>query len=139
MKNEEKKQRDIYVVLVDDMSIILRTYERSFNAFGTPYIDTDGTKYQFKCTTFNNPEEALSAIKENNPHIVITDYDMKADINGLQLIEKVNAINPAIPCILHTTIFKMIEKEVDAMGGIVIEKPTKSFNEIIEGIIELVK
>ncbi len=71
-------------------------------------------------------EEGLAAMETSRPEVVITDLKMPG-IDGLQLLERVRAIDPAIPVILLTA-FGSIEDAVEAMKRGAHDYLTKPYN-----------
>lgn len=72
----------------------------------------------FEVTSVANGQEALAAIKESRPDIVIADIEMPV-LNGYQLSEEIKA-DPAtrsIPVILLASAFDILDEELTAASG----------------------
>ncbi len=48
-----------------------------------------------------NGEEGFNAFLEHSPDIVLTDIEMPI-LNGRELVAKIKAVNPAMPCLVLT-------------------------------------
>jgi DNA-binding NtrC family response regulator len=76
--------------------------------------------------TANDPEDGLRLVQELRPHLVITDLVMPR-LNGLQVLERVMKIDPAIDVILMTAHYTT-ETAVEAIkkgAADYLEKPVK--------------
>src|SRR5947199_10765636 len=50
----------------------------------------------------NNARKGIEAFKEENPNLVLCDYRLGEDMNGIDVLKKIKAINPAVPFIMIT-------------------------------------
>src|SRR6202051_1513093 len=57
----------------------------------------------FEVSHTNHGGEAVDALKESLPDVVLTDLDMPV-MNGLELVEAVRRDNPAVPVVLMTAL-----------------------------------
>lgn len=89
------------IVLVDDEIKLLNALKRALEL------------EKFETKIFSNPLEALTFIKNHAVDLVISDIRMK-EMNGIELLEKVQNINPQIPFILMTA-YSSIETAVMAI------------------------
>lgn len=77
------------VLLVDDDSLVLRSYQRSLN-------DT------FDIDTALNPYEAIAKLKQSPLYrVIVTDLDMPG-MNGVNFLRRVQTEWPDITCIVMT-------------------------------------
>ncbi len=86
----EKSSEKESIVIVDDEEIVLS----SLNSF--LMLETD---YQVK--TFTLASEALDYIKENDVHLVVSDYLMP-EMDGISFLAKVRDVKPEVPRIILT-------------------------------------
>ncbi len=86
----EKSSDKESIVIVDDEEIVLS----SLNSF--LMLETD---YQVK--TFTLASEALDYIKENDVHLVVSDYLMP-EMDGISFLAKVRDLKPEVPRIILT-------------------------------------
>lgn len=77
------------ILVVDDEEEMLKNYSRLLNRMG------------YDCLTQTDGRKAIEMIASFDPDIVISDLRMP-DISGLDLLEKIRELNPAIPVILVT-------------------------------------
>ena len=78
------------IVIVDDEEIVLS----SLNSFLT--LETE-----YKVHTFTSAKTALIFIKENDVHLVVSDYLMP-EMDGISFLSQVREIKPNIPRIILT-------------------------------------
>jgi len=78
------------VVLVDDEEMVLTSLQSLLN------LETDYTVESFK-----NPADALAFIKENDIHVVVSDYLMP-EMDGITFLGEVRKIRPDVPRIILT-------------------------------------
>ena len=80
---------------------------------------------QVEFTGASSAETAMDLIQTNSYDIVITDYDLKADINGMTIFKEARRRNPFVTaCLMTANDSAPIMKDVfQAFGGIFIEKP----------------
>ena len=78
------------IVIVDDEEIVLS----SLNSFLT--LETE-----YKVHTFTSAKTALVFIKENDVHLVVSDYLMP-EMDGISFLSQVREIKPNIPRIILT-------------------------------------
>jgi two-component system C4-dicarboxylate transport response regulator DctD len=94
----------------------------------------------FDATCFESGNEALIKLANEEPDIIITDYDLP-DINGIELIDKLKAENKDIPLIMITgyTDKALLEKLVMRKEFNLIGKPfdSKELQENIENALEI--
>ena len=95
------------VFCVDDSKICLRYYTKLFYSMG------------HRPVVFDNPEQAMKAIRKNKPDVLTTDLNI-VKTHGLQLIEKIRNIYSLteLPIVVITT-----QKDFVESGG---QKGTKS-------------
>ena len=77
------------VLLVDDESDFLEIMGRRVESWGYEVIRA------------SNGSEALKALSENGPHVMILDYIMP-DIDGIELLRKVRGAGNRIPVIMFS-------------------------------------
>jgi len=98
--------KKILIFLVDDDALFLKSLEIEF---------TQNTESQIM--TFSTGEQCLEKLSEN-PDIIILDYYLdsvdKNAIDGLETLDKIKAVNPAIPVIMLSSQDK-IEVAVNCM------------------------
>ena len=103
---------------------------------------------QVEFTGASSAETAMDLIQTNSYDIVITDYDLKADINGMTIFKEARRRNPFVTaCLMTANDAAPIMRDVfHAFGGIFIEKPfcEDSFVKMLEqarrnrvGLLEL--
>ena len=80
---------------------------------------------QVEFTGASSAETAMDLIQTNSYDIVITDYDLKADINGMAIFKEARRRNPFVTaCLMTANDAAPIMRDVfHAFGGIFIEKP----------------
>ena len=78
------------VVLVDDEEMVLTSLQSLLS------LETDHTVESFK-----NPADALAFIKENDIHLVVSDYLMP-EMDGITFLGEVRKISPDVPRIILT-------------------------------------
>jgi DNA-binding NtrC family response regulator len=76
-------------------------------------------------TGVTDPERALDLIQTNTYDIVISDYDLKSEINGTHVIREARRRNPFITaCLMSANDAAPVMKDMfQVFGGIFIEKP----------------
>lgn len=77
------------VVVVDDDEGVLRSLEQSLRRAG----------YDVRC--FRSPAEALKAVRQRPPKVLVTDHDMP-EMTGIELAEQALALHPEIKLLLVT-------------------------------------
>jgi putative nucleotidyltransferase with HDIG domain len=77
------------VLVVDDDEMVLRSLKQSLTRAG----------YDTRC--FNSPVEALAAIRERPPRVLVTDHDMPG-MTGLELAAQALEIHPEMKVLLVT-------------------------------------
>ncbi|MEE4253809.1 MAG: sigma-54 dependent transcriptional regulator [Desulfuromusa sp.] len=75
--------------------------------------------------TFNNPLEAVELFRPNIWDLVISDIKMPG-INGLEVLQKIKALDPAIPVIVITA-FATVEMSIQALRKGAYDMLTKPF------------
>ena len=78
------------VVLVDDEEMVLTSLKSLLN------LETD-----YAVKSFKNPTDALAFIKENDVHLVVSDYLMP-EMDGITFLGEVRKIRPDVPRIILT-------------------------------------
>ena len=78
-----------HILTIDDEVVLLEMLYAAFTAMG------------YRVTSANSAHEALRVVKEDPPHLIISDLQME-DADGLELVEKIKAILPDVPIILLT-------------------------------------
>lgn len=80
---------------------------------------------QIVFTGVSQPDTALELIQCEQFDIVISDYDLKADINGIEIVKRAQRRNPFVAaCLMTANEAAPIVRDVfEAFGGIFIEKP----------------
>lgn len=86
MENEE-----FNLLIVDDEEMVTTSISTLF------MLETD-----YNILTFNSSREALSAIKSQEIDLVISDYLMPGDLNGVEFLIELKKIQPEAICILLT-------------------------------------
>ena len=76
--------------VVDDEAMVTSSIE------GFLMLETD-----YDVFTFNNPEEAVAALEEHQPELVVSDFVMP-QMNGIEFLRQVKAKLPETTCILLT-------------------------------------
>jgi two-component system invasion response regulator UvrY len=68
------------------------------------------------CVEAANASEALNKIKQLSPNLAVLDFSIP-DMNGLQLVRQLKALEPALPIFVLTADYSVdIEKEALASG-----------------------
>jgi two-component system, NarL family, invasion response regulator UvrY len=68
------------------------------------------------CVEATNASEALDKIKQLSPNLAVVDFSIP-DLNGLQLVRQLKALEPALPIFILTADYNVdIEKEALAFG-----------------------
>jgi two-component system, NarL family, invasion response regulator UvrY len=68
------------------------------------------------CVEAANASEALDKIKQISPNLAVVDFSIP-DMNGLQLVRQLKALEPALPIFILTADYSVdIEKEALAFG-----------------------
>jgi DNA-binding response OmpR family regulator len=117
-----------YVLIVEDVPDILKLLEATLSFKG------------YRVVTAQNGQEALEAIKQERPSLVITDI-MMPKLDGFGLVHRLR-INPetrAIPVIFLTATYVALEDKAFALNiGVTrfIEKPV-NFERFLETVDEL--
>lgn len=91
----------IKIVVVDDERPLLETFQRVLEKKG------------YDVTIFENPVEAVSHIKSNEPHLIITDLRMPG-MDGIQFLNQVKQLRPSVP-VVFITAYTTISTAVSAM------------------------
>lgn len=111
MSNAEIEQT---VVLVDDEEMVLTSLS-SFLSLETNY----------SVQTFERPTDALNFIKDNEIHLVLSDYLMP-EMNGIEFLSHVRSLKPQVPRIILTG-YADKENAIKAINSVglyqYIEKP----------------
>jgi DNA-binding NtrC family response regulator len=84
-----KKTPKNKILLVDDETDFLEIMGETIESWGYDVIKT------------SNGNEAMSALADQNPHVIVLDYIMP-DIDGIALLKKIRDINKEIPVIMFT-------------------------------------
>ncbi len=125
---------DIYktlnILCVEDDENILEIYKDLFSLmFKKVYFATDG-------------DEGFKSFKENDIHIIITDYQMPK-CNGIEMTKKIREIDSSIPIIMVTALesIDMLRKALDLHVTNFLKKPFdssslfSSFNLAVKSVI----
>ena len=91
---------ELRIMVIDDENIVGKMIQSSFEQDG--YI----------VEPFTNPVEALSRLKEEDFHMVITDLKMK-DIDGMEVLNTIKKERPQIKVIMITA-FASMDTAVEA-------------------------
>ena len=117
-----------YVLIVEDVPDILKLLDATLSFKG------------YRVVTAQNGQEALEAIKQERPSLVITDIMMpKLDGFGLVHRLRINPVTRAIPVIFLTATYVALEDKAFALNiGVTrfIEKPV-NFERFLETVDEL--
>lgn len=108
------------IVVVDDNEILLRAWERILD-------EEDATLF-----TTTNPEAAIDYLKNQGADLLIADIVMPR-IDGFELIEKVQSVDPKPRIILTTAYvcdFTRLKLEVGSQDVHVLLKPYNDISEI---------
>ena len=91
-KEENAESRPIKLFMVDDDALLLKTLEIEFMQHGG-----------FEIETFATGELCLENLTKN-PDVIVLDYYLdgidKTAMNGIETLDKIKAVNPAIPVIM---------------------------------------
>jgi CheY-like chemotaxis protein len=83
--------RNLLVLCIDDKQQNLDALQTLLN------------KWHIQTRTAQSPEQAIKALDEYVPQVILMDYHLNADLNGLQLIEQIRTkLGKTIPAILIT-------------------------------------
>lgn len=99
--------------------------------------------HQYDLTTEQSPRRAIERITHEQPDVVITDWDFKNEINGIDLIKALKA-NPAtanIPILMHTgynTSVDDLQMALDAGATDFLTKPA-NFTELLARLNRIVR
>lgn len=80
----------------------------------------------YECETCNAAEDGLRALEARGADVVVTDWKMP-QMDGLELLRRVHALNPALPVVLMTA-FATIPDAVAAMREGAFDYVTKPFD-----------
>src|SRR4030042_2059653 len=89
------------ILIVDDEEVICNVLDRRL------------TKEGYSCTTANNGKEALHHFYKNSFSLIISDMKMP-EMTGIELLQKVKAIDPKMKMIMVTA-YPDIDLAVNAM------------------------
>lgn len=65
------------------------------------FLSTALTEYgNFRVTAFSSADEAIAMLGTNNPDLIIMDYNLQQDMNGLDLYRHIHDQKPKIPVIV---------------------------------------
>lgn len=106
-------QRRLQVMVIDDEPVVGKRLLLALEHSG------------YDVETFVDPKDALARFAEKPFDIVVTDVRMK-DVNGIQVLERVLAVNPATKVILITA-YATIEVAREAMAKGVFDFLAKPF------------
>jgi putative nucleotidyltransferase with HDIG domain len=102
MKNmQEESSMEDRILIVDDEEVICNVLDRRL------------TREGFFCTTAHNGKEALNHFYKNSFSLIISDMKMP-EMTGIELLQKVKAIDPKMKMIMVTA-YPDIDLAVDAM------------------------
>ncbi len=80
---------DIEVVIIDDDQDVLDAYQHLLEVSG------------YKAYALTDPTAAVSMLHKNWPGVVVTDMYMPG-LSGMELLDKVKALDPELPVIMIT-------------------------------------
>ncbi len=98
------------------------------------------TSNGYRVTSVDSATEAFKTVKRDAPDLVISDLQLE-DSDGLEMIERLNAMLPAVPVILLTGVLFDAQVARDTLGKKVscyLEKTT-SLGKILEEVKRLLK
>ncbi|HSB46388.1 MAG TPA: response regulator [Candidatus Bilamarchaeum sp.] len=76
-----QERKNSKIILVDDEPMITRSISRIIGR-------------GFECRVFDRPKEAIESYKSEGADVVISDFDMKSDIDGLGLLREIKSHDP---------------------------------------------
>jgi DNA-binding NtrC family response regulator len=79
-------------------------------------------------------EEALKLVAEEVPDLLISDYRMVGNMDGLSLLERVHAEHPGVRCVLHTGESPDTTLLVSVFPVLFKPCPMEVFYELIESV-----
>lgn len=92
----------------------------------------------YRVSTADSAQEALRVVKEDPPHLIISDLQME-DADGLELIEKMKASLPAVPIILLTGVTfdpEVIQESISRKVSVYLTK-TSSLQKLLQAVQRL--
>ncbi|HCY85833.1 MAG TPA: hypothetical protein DHV36_11925 [Desulfobacteraceae bacterium] len=98
--NGSAEEKPTKIIVVDDSKMMLRLYQNKLSALG------------FTPVTFHMPEEAIPAILQEKPDLVITDLNMP-NISGLELTREIRRkyTRQDLPILMITTQSDFVEEK----------------------------
>lgn len=112
MENVSQPPAQIHVLLVDDNEPYRNAFKRNLSMQG------------FAVTEAANADEAMAALREGGPDVVVTDLQMRTRTEGLDLIQQARQIDPLLPIIMISAVGSFEEgAQASRLGAMhVIEK-----------------
>ena len=92
----------------------------------------------YRVSTADSAQEALRVVKEDPPHLIISDLQME-DADGLELIEKMKESLPAVPIILLTGVTfdpEVIQESISQKVSVYLTK-TSSLQKLLQAVQRL--
>lgn len=99
------------VLVVDDDADILFLAKLFLESAGCEVMD------------FLKPEQAVTALKSQNVDLLLTDFKMPSDLNGLDLAQLATRMHPTIKVIIATGMNPDFCKQIWDAGFVVLDKP----------------
>lgn len=124
IKRKEQPRLQGHIFVVDDEVDILEITQA--------HLESE----DYKVNTFDNAQDALAALKETTPDVVITDINMP-EMNGIEFMKEVNKRMPHLPIIVASgfvTKQVCIESLASGVSGI-LEKPYEP--EVFSNVVAL--
>ena len=92
----------------------------------------------YRVSTADSAQEALRVVKEDPPHLIISDLQME-DADGLELIEKMKESLPSLPIILLTGVTfdpEVIQESISQKVSVYLTK-TSSLQKLLQAVQRL--
>ncbi len=132
----EEKKKPLRILLVDDHGMMRAAIKGNLEEFDKI------SGYDLYIESKANPQNALDEIRKADPpfDIVITDMNMKHDIDGMELIESAREMHPRLPIILATADpYKALKMTAGTYGVPVINKSHISGDYLWKEVLETIK
>lgn len=108
-------KKDIQILFVDDEDRILNSYKEFFEK-------------EMNSTFVNNPTDAIKMLKNNKYQILVTDYNLKSDKFGTDIIDFAMKQNNNIKCLLVSGQLDLpLAKDMNKIGVKIFDKLTDNF------------
>ncbi|MEM6523410.1 MAG: response regulator [Bacteroidota bacterium] len=107
-----------HVVVIDDSLMLLKF----LNVF---------LSKEYEVTSYTSTSDALNDLSEGcvSPDCILTDYYLGRDLNGLEFIQNLKAVNPTIPVLVLSGSVDMTEK-IECLQNGAVDFISKPFNPI---------